>query len=456
MRRMNLMILVVLCFFLIGCKKNGAGDNEKNIDSFGEDSHIITWVYLFYPGISIENQREINRILQEKGIDYQIQFILPIDGEGNPLTGAEYAGWLDNYEKKRPLDIISSSVWPAGTNSDLEFIRKRMAPLNSCLETDDGKVLRSFFTEEEWKGCSLDGNAYVIPQPVIGNSDDYGLDLGVYAAVNKKYEEYFNSFDGTYESLKNIYNSIGDKDLRIVLPYLPGAREVYGLMGYSTLQNALPLSIDENRVLDITKTNEVQNILQNLYMDMKSGILIIQSWEPEINEDQILAYIYTKKKKSRIGFKEYLIAPGIIELNLRGKYGISVNSERKDQAFQILAMCFSDPDILCLLYPGVDKDLILNRKGILSNEISEVTGINLSFDEKQAELVQVFPNAFSNLVNSLQRRKTNAEDGYYYELNSTVDIKLEWKKFMENMDAYSDLCESANQQIEKWGKDNVK
>ena len=206
MRRMILMILVVMCLLLVGCKKKGSGDNKKNNISSEEESNIITWAYLFYPGISAENQREINRILQEKGIDYQIQFILPLDGEGNPLTGVEYAEWIEKYEKNKSLDIITSSAWPAGVNTDVEFVRSRMVPLNTYLETDDGKVLRNIFTEEEWKGCSLDGNAYVIPQPVVGTSDDYGLDLGVYAAVNEKYEEYFNK--NNFEKIcgrKNFY-----------------------------------------------------------------------------------------------------------------------------------------------------------------------------------------------------------------------------------------------------------
>ena len=450
MKRFSFIILVGMCFLLIGCKKNAKGENIKNNESPEEASNVITWVYLFYPGISAENQREINRILQEKGIDYQIRFVLPLDGEGCPLTGGEYAEWVESYEKNGALDILTSGVWPAGVSTELEFIRKQMVPLNAYFETSDGKILKEFFTEEEWKACSLEGNSFVIPQPVIGGSDNYGVDAGVYVSVKEEYATYFNTFDGTYDSLMKSYNAIGDKNLRIVFPYLPSAREVLGLLGYSILENSLPFSEEEKKVVDITKTDEMKNLLQNMYTDMKSKTLVIQSWELEIPKEQVLAYIYTNKKMPRAGFKDYLIAPGINELNLRGKYGISVNSKRKEHAFQILSICLTDPDILCLLYPGVDRELILNRKELLSCESGELFGISFSFDEKQASMIRSFSNEYSSLVNSLQRSKTNADDGYYYELNPTFDIDLEWKKFAESINSYTYLCDSANQQIQEW------
>ena len=57
MRRFSFIILVGMCFLLIGCKKNVKGENIKNNDSLEEASNVITWAYLFYPGIPAENQR---------------------------------------------------------------------------------------------------------------------------------------------------------------------------------------------------------------------------------------------------------------------------------------------------------------------------------------------------------------------------------------------------------------
>ena len=97
-REKGLFTIIVIILFLMGCKKTDR--DFKGIEPSEEESDVITWVYHFYPGISEENQNEINRLLHEKGINYQIRFILPEDEEGSPLVGEEYAEWICEYEKK--------------------------------------------------------------------------------------------------------------------------------------------------------------------------------------------------------------------------------------------------------------------------------------------------------------------------------------------------------------------
>lgn len=449
-----LLAFMAMCILLTGCKNGKSNNKEKDVDLQTEDSTIITWVCLFYPGIPAENQKEINRILQEKGMDYQINFLLPLDEDGGPLTGAGYAEWVDEYEQKRSLDIITSGAWPAGVNTDISFVKQHMIPLDSYLETEEGKGLREKYTEGEWKQVSLEGNAYVIPSTVVGSAGEYGLDTGVYLSINEQYKKYFDEFDGTYNSLRQIYHTIGDENLKIVIPGLPGIREVYGLMGYSTLNSVFAYSQDEKCVVDVTKTEEIPNLLHDMYADLKEGILINQAWTSEIPQNNVLAYIYSLKSLPRVGFVDYQLASGINELNVRAKYGISVNSKKKSQAFQVLCTCFTDPDILCLLYPGADKELVVRRKEILSSyEENELSGFFLEFDERQTDLMQeAIVSSYLELVNSIQQRNENSEDDYDYELNPKFDSEAEWKKFLASMNSYSDLCEYTNQKLTDWAK----
>ena len=437
-----LLLCIGLCVLLAGCGK-GSSDDKDDTD---EGINTITWVYPFYQRIPSANQQKINNILQEKGLEYQIRFVLPLGDDESPLTGEEYAEWVKGKDN---LDIITSGAWPGGDDKVSEFVSSQMTPLDTYLESSDGKVLKEFFADEEWKNCSLKGTKYVIPNAVIGTTDEYGLDAGVYASVNKKYKEYFSEFDGTYASLKQIYKTIGDENVHIVISELPSASIVFGLLGYSTLQSTIPFSETRKCAVDITKTSELPDLLRDMYEDMKSGILVNQGWGLEIPEDQVLAFIYSSKKIPSESFVDYLIAPGSSEQNLRVKYGISVNSKKKEIAFQILSMCFTDPDILCLLYPGVDRELVLHRKdNLVSDVVSVVSGVNLRFDEKQAKAIQEFPIVFFTLINCYQRRKNNVdESGYVYELNPDADIDAEWKKFLESTSLYSDLCETVNRQI---------
>lgn len=43
------------------------------------------------------------------------------------------------------------------------------------------------------------------------------------------------------------------------------------------------------------------------------------------------------------------------DFNCAGKYGVSVNSTQKELAEEILSLCFSAPDILCLWYSGLKR-----------------------------------------------------------------------------------------------------
>lgn len=451
-----LTVLFTICLAVTGCKKGDVKDEVKDEDSQEEDSVTIKWAYLFYPGIPTENQKEINRILQEKGMDCQISFILPLETDKaakGPLTGTEYASWVDDYEEKYSLDIITSGTWPAGVTADIDFVKKHMIPLDSYLKTEDGKALSEQYTEDEWEQVSPDECAYVIPGFVLGTTGAYGLDGGVYASINAKYEQFFNDFDGSYSSLRQIYSTIGDENLKIVIQGLPGPRELYGLLGYSMLNCGLPYSEAEKCVVDVTKTEEIPNLLRELYADMEAGILVNQAWTYEEPQDCVLAYIHTNIGTQRDGFSEYPMAPAIYELNLRAKYGISVNSQQKDMAFQVLKTCFTDPDILCLLYPGIEKELILHRMDILSpSGKGNLSGILLTFDVQQTELVQGIVPALTDLVNSLQCRNENSSESFDYALNPVFDSDAEWAKYLESVNGYSDLCSAANQQIREWNQ----
>lgn len=446
-----LLVFGVICIILSGCKKGNIKDEAKSGDAQTEESNIITWAYLFYPGISAENQRDINRILQEKGMDCQIRFVLPLDIDGAPLTGTGYASWVDDYEEKYSLDIITSGTWPAGVTADIDFVKKHMEPLDSYLKSGEGKVLLEEYTEDEWRQVSLNECTYVIPSFVLGTPDAYGLDGGVYASINAKYEHFFSEFDGSYSSLRQIYSTIGDESLRIVISGLPGPRELYGLLGYSMLNTGLPYSREEKCVVDVSKTEEIPNLLHELYADMEAGILINQAWTAEVPQDCVLVYIRTKIGTPQDGFVDYQMAPGIYELNLRAKYGISVNSKKKDRAFQVLKTCFTDPDILCLLYPGIEKELVSRRMEILSPfGKGDLSGILLEFDERQMELIQGIVPAYTGLFNNLQCRNEESDVDYDYTLNPAFDPDAEWASFLESVSWYSDICAAANQQIQEW------
>jgi hypothetical protein len=280
------------------------------------------------------------------------------------------------------------------------------------------------------------------------------LDSAVYITVNDSYSEYFESFDGTYASLRAIYKTIDNNNLHIIFPGIPPeTRVLCGLMGLSCLgEGPLPIQGVENGVVDIIKNGSLRSLVAALYDDFKSGGLIIGDWFTEVQQERILAYIHMGKEFPREGFVDYVLAPDIYSMNLRSKYGINVDSDKKEQAFRVLALCYSDIDLLCLLCQGVDKELILKRKELLgSNPGSKWAGIHVKLDEKQIESLDSFDRAVRSLIADMKSLKDYDETGRaIYEINPEYDLNEEWKKFIEETGDFSTLCESVNGQIREW------
>ena len=113
MKRIVFTVLICISLSLIGCKSKQKRTEQTPMETpaptisvqyshFDERliqypvSERISWAYYHFPGISVDTQNEINRILYEKGFDCQIDFI-STDG----YVGNEYTEWLDMYEKNQ-------------------------------------------------------------------------------------------------------------------------------------------------------------------------------------------------------------------------------------------------------------------------------------------------------------------------------------------------------------------
>jgi len=458
----GMLLVLAFVFICVGCKKSTSEVEEENdVDNEEEQKwsfkqeigeigpNDIVWVCNFFPAISEETQKDINRVLREKGIDYQIHFIVPRNDDGELLIGGEeYATWVYEHEKKEELDIITSNTWTIGDYGVDEFVKKHMVPLNSYLETQYGMLIKDTYTDDEWKQCSIGEQVFVIPKAGnISTPEDSFLGVGIYIAVNDSYSAYFDGFDGTYASLKDIYKAIGNNELHIVLPGLPSDQMLYGLMGWSLVQDVFPFRSEDGCVVDITKSDDYRNLLSELVADYKAGILINRDWETDFLPENVLAYIHMGRIILPEGFTDYCSAPDLYDSNLRARYGISVGSTKKEQAFSVLSMCLSDMDLLSLFYPGADE-LLKRRKELLEmNPKSNWAGIRIVIGE-DVETIKEYRHAMNGLFSGTQRiKKYDSEGVPVYEFNTEYDLDAEWNGFIEKASLFSSWCESANRQI---------
>lgn len=449
------ILVIILSMLVIGCKKSG--ENKKTsltptpaviedppevkvYPTAYQTSNTITWLLPFYSELTEQNRNEINRILYENGLDCQISFV-----KTTPLNGRNFETWLEEYEKHTPLDVINSGSWTLGDAEQSSFVEKRMVQLNEYLKTDNAEVLKETYTEEEWKSVAVDGNIYVIPEAVYQIDDKiYRVETGVYVAVNESYLDFFENFDGTYASLRQIYNDIGDSELRIVTDGMPAGSSLYALMGYSALfYDQLPFCEDTENVINMLEGEKVKNTLKQIYEDMLSGTLLNRQLSGD-TEEKILAYIYMNGE-NKDGFREYKILSNLYDFNCAGKYGISVNSTQKELALQILTVCLSNPEILAQLYPGADVQTIARRTELIDGEGDmRMAGIRLELSEDQLAVLRDFQNDYYVMLGGMILQKENGE----MELNPEFDIEKAWNDFSDSRKKdYAEVCETANQQI---------
>lgn len=435
-----MLFILMVVVLLTGCR-------NKKTDSKTDTSKTVTWMLNTFPQIAPETQDAINRVLLEKGYDFQISFV---NDECWTNARYEYVEYLNEFEKENPSDIITSYSWPVGDTLQYDFIEKHFVPLDEYLMTDVGQKLKAYFSVNEWKQCSLKGKQYVIPRVIIDDGDEGIILDGLFLSVKEEYEPFFVEFDGTYASLKKIYHQIGDDSLRILIDDI-GEETLYGLLGCSVLYGHLPFQNKTNTVLSRSE-NGVLELVKELYRDISSGVLVNQSRTDEIPPD-VFARIHLGMEGPKDGYKEYLIAPGTFEENCRTRYGVSVKSKHKDLAFEALAVCMTDPDILQLLHAKthMDKSVFENRQELVS-VIPEcrLAGMELSLSDELSTQFSGYFRAFLDFVNSMYLKDESKEWDYKLDLNWDADRA--WKDFLEATPYYQDVCDSINSQIDEWLK----
>lgn len=442
MKKVFLVLFILLgTMFLAGCQK-------KENDSDTDPSKTVTWMLNTFPRISSETQDAINRLLSEKGYDFKVSFV---NDECWTNARYEYVEYLNDFEKNNPSDIISSYYWPVGDTSHRDFVEEHFAPLDEYLMTEAGQKLMDYFSANEWKQCSLNGKQYVVPRAMIDNGNEGIVLDGTFLSVKEEYVTFFNEFDGTYKSLKDIYHQIGDDSLCIVIDGI-WEETVYGLLGYPVLYGGhLPYQTDTQTVVNRSE-NEVLELVKVLYQDIASGVLVNLSRTEEIPEG-VFVRIHLGMEGPREGYKEYMLAPGNFEGNCKARYGISVKSKHKDLAFEALAVCMTDPDILQLLHAKthMDRSLYENRKELVSVMPNDrLAGIELSLPDELSVQFSEYEGAFSSFADSMYLRDTSKRQEY--SLNANWDADKAWEIFLSQTPYYQDVCDSINSQIDEWLK----
>lgn len=194
-RHVVLNVLLILLLLLTSCHKSDSSvtsapssiSQETSSSGFvspkDDPSPTVIWAVHATAYISEGTQAEIQRFLDDKGINCRIEFT-PLLVQQNE----SYIEWLDKQKKEGTTpDILSGNYWQQGIVDLVPFVQKELAPLNDYLEADIGKTLYDSYAEVEWNRTAVDGVIYAIPFRVNQYQNTQGE---FYLCVNDEYKAF--------------------------------------------------------------------------------------------------------------------------------------------------------------------------------------------------------------------------------------------------------------------------
>jgi hypothetical protein len=135
-------------------------------------------------------------------------------------------------------------------------------------------------------------------------------------------------------------------------------------------------------------------------------------------------------------------------------YGVSVGSKQKDLAFEIMAVCYSDPEIRCLMTGIDDRELLDQRVELLSeNPKDELSGFRVFFTEEQARVIRnsVDNSALLRLMNDMYYVVDyDSDGGIIRELNPDFNIDASWSEYVSKFNGLDDIYATVNRQLKEW------
>lgn len=158
LRKLTAFLTAAAILSVGGCANTATpqsnGGNEES------DKLTLYWMSESRP----KNISYFNRLLEEKGYDFQVEFLCVENTDNN----YEFVEAAQEYrEKQTPVDILEPGyVWVENYRRPyLEFAKGGMyLPLNDYLNTEGGKKVWDVCEERVWDRLKIDGSYYAIPK----------------------------------------------------------------------------------------------------------------------------------------------------------------------------------------------------------------------------------------------------------------------------------------------------
>lgn len=416
-------ILLLIAFIFVGCQKDiGFPDETTNTDNTGTPitsvdeitfptEKILHWAVPDMYRISTDHIILLNQALVDQGCDFSVDFVsLPFE---------EYASTLQSTNN---IDIAFSGFCTE-TYSNCELIRNNyFRPLDDYL-SDESELL-NHYSVKQWKSVSVDGKIYTVP-------NTYATDGGVSFVFNNEYftKEEIENFDMNFHSIRDMLGVPTQKDGFSDLIYLID-EFMFSRLDDNLCERGFVFSEDSGSINTIFSDTSSVDFFRTLNEFYKKGYI-------NYNLSLYMNNIDSCKKllESR-SFKVYVTNGELSELNnisdsvtvkttqpvihsrVSGSTGIAADSKYADEAFTLLTLVYTDPDILKYLVLDDPEDTDSSRyidemiigsnhfsggtegmKEFYDNDVKEslFLGFNADFSKSSDMAAEVYKICYDNL-----------------------------------------------------------
>ena len=462
-------------------EKDEKDDTEKVNQE--ETDKVITWTIpnQMDPTIIETNISRVNAKLKEDGYDFMLQ----IKTFPRRTYREDVVALLESGE----ADIVSVGADSADGSRGYaqEFLRKGyLEELSEYLNSEEGRFLKEWHHEDEWKRVEIDGKLYVLPS----QNNVYGAD---YFAFNKTYvtEDMLKDFSGTPGELikllssvkkpEGVYEILATRWSMDTLCAVSGVTEEQGVffdLVSGTAENPFSNQIFYQHVKDMN------TLYLNGRIKIFQGIDALDLERQVVRNGDFVVWMGHRKDEFYEEVKDsvYIVPRKRAMVNaLSSTSGINKNSPEKEEALQLLTLFYTNETYANLLLfgeEGTDYQLIDGYVCDMEGERDSNSSRSWTFGtldtaypcsgdfivvEKNATQDAFFASEYyldsailgfqpDSTTFSADMKKARMIFDNYYEIWKEEDLESAWQKAAEEFETSGgkELVEELNRQVTQW------
>lgn len=408
---MKKKICLILMFFtlilLAGCSitgedQKGEKKTEKTRQASAGKENTIVWAVREDAKVSEKNIQKTNQLLAKKGYDLAIK-VKKLKADRIYEKQEIYHNALEKAVKAGEVDVAYvDACYETAQGEMAQYLKNGLFyPLNKWLHSGEGQVVYRLYDKEVWKGSSVDGENYVLPNEIYYDIPEEVI------AFRKDHvsQKLIKSWDGSWNDLFRIMEKVrlSKNDMMVtgypMMDYFEGRVKKRRYM----IDDDIVYDIQNQTVHQPFELKEFYEYLSFLHKCYQKGYITHAMEDIVTSQDEIehLArgeYAMAWTAEECLKPSEHVFARR--SLCVRGILGegtaISAYSDKKEKALKLMKILRTDDEIAnTLIWGEGEAAKLLDGDGYVKKSIERVSdrsafGLNDGiFQQKEEDVTPV-------------------------------------------------------------------